>query len=87
MSDYSEDRKQTLSYEKRNHEIYKILSKTKIFVVPDPLLHPLDHLPRFAIIYDDFRKHVSTLSYNVFNRNILKRNRTPIIAQKTMVKC
>ena len=55
-TDYSDDDMKDIEYHQRNKELYKILRKIGICVIPDPRIKTADHLPYFAIIQDDIRE-------------------------------
>ena len=54
-TDYSDDDMKDIEYHQRNKELYKILKRIGVCVIPDPRIKTADHLPYFAIIQDDIR--------------------------------
>jgi len=55
-TDYSDDDMKDIEYHQRNKELYKILKKIGVCVIPDPRIKTADHLPYFSIIQDDIRE-------------------------------
>lgn len=55
-TDYSDDDMKDIEYHQRNKELYKILRKIGVCVIPDPRIKTADHLPYFSIIQDDIRE-------------------------------
>lgn len=55
-TDYSDDDVKDLEYRQRNKELYKILRKIGVCVIPDPRIKTADNMPYFAIIQDDIRE-------------------------------
>ena len=55
-TDYSDDDMKDIEYNQRNKELYKVLKRIGVCVIPDPRIKTADHLPYFAIIQDDIRE-------------------------------
>lgn len=55
-TDYSDDDMKDQVYKQRNKDLYKILRRIGVCVIPDPRIKTADHLPYFSIIQEDIRE-------------------------------
>ena len=69
-TDYSDDDTKDVQYHQRNKELYKILRKIGVCVIPDPRIRAADYLPYFSIIQDDIRDKQE-------NKSVDKRDKSP----------